>query len=431
MKRLSSSRIAVGVGILGALAAAVVVVASAQAAPSKKNYTMQVAVTKPVSGSVDPQNFTVKITNDKSSNTTLGSVNISPPAGFTIDTASTSQPGWIATVFPTPPPPVQDDVVQLRSASSGDAIAPGHSMTVSVHISSPALPTTGCTANWSSQVKQSNDFNGTNNWFTFLSSGSDVTPLGSFAWDPIGTQIGDVFAPAIYTTNAANYPSPSPTVNALDTCGVSKGSYNGPTSLDYNGHSASVSGPTWSNGVGTVSIAPTISETNRNLMLTDGLTGISGTSDPFDTQDRICTTTDVTDCTWSNGKGINASAPKPAMGSLGVGFNPVVPFSCSGGSTPLGGTVITIAPHDTSNPGDQVPYQVTLVYSKQVSGTGNANAFVFCESADDGLTWGGTPLPSCGTSGAGVDCVFGQKRITGGALQVILSLLGDPYVGGK
>jgi hypothetical protein len=30
------------------------------------------------------------------------------------------------------------------------------------------------------------------------------------------------------------------------------------------------------------------------------------------------------------------------------------------------------------------------------------------------------------------DCVLDQKRITGGALQVILSLLpGDPYVGGK
>jgi hypothetical protein len=30
-----------------------------------------------------------------------------------------------------------------------------------------------------------------------------------------------------------------------------------------------------------------------------------------------------------------------------------------------------------------------------------------------------------------VDCVVDQKRVTGGALQVILSLVGDPYVGGK
>jgi hypothetical protein len=79
-----------------------------------------------------------------------------------------------------------------------------------------------------------------------------------------------------------------------------------------------------------------------------------------------------------------------------------------------------------------VPYQVTIVYSKQASGTGSANAFVFCESTTDGLSWGTTPLPSCAdTDPLLQDCVFDQKRITGGALQVILSLIGDPYVGGK
>ena len=46
--------------------------------------------------------------------------------------------------------------------------------------------------------------------------------------------------------------------------------------------------------------------------------------------------------------------------------------------------MITIAPHDTSTPGDQVPFPVTIVYSKQVSGSGSANAFVFCESTDGG-----------------------------------------------
>src|SRR5439155_23222695 len=138
--------------------------------------------------------------------------------------------------------------------------------------------------------------------------------------------------------------------------------------------------------------------------------------------DKICTSVD-TSCTWGNGNSINASAHGPSQGSLGVGFNPVVQFSCNGGTVPLGNAVITIAPHGTSNPGDHVPYQVTIVYSKQASGTGSANAFVFCESTDDGLSWGTTPLPSCADTDSLLhDCVFDQKRITGGALQVILSL---------
>ena len=181
MKRLGSRRNAAAVVVLGGLLAAVVAVASAQAAPSKKNFTVQVAVTKPTSGPVNPQTFTITLANDGSSNTTLGSANISPPAGFAVDTASAAQPGWTAT-------PV-GNVVQLRSATSGDALAPGRSMTVSVHVSSPALPTTCSSATWSAQVKQSNDFNGTNNSFTQLLGKSDMTPLGSFSWDPIGTTV--------------------------------------------------------------------------------------------------------------------------------------------------------------------------------------------------------------------------------------------------
>src|SRR5436190_23127429 len=112
MKRLSSSRFAVGVVVLGALVAAVVAVASAQAAPSKKNYTVKVYVTN----AADPQTFTVVVANEGSSNTTLGSVNITPPAGFTVDVASTAQSGWTAGVV--------GNVLQLRSTTSGDAITP-------------------------------------------------------------------------------------------------------------------------------------------------------------------------------------------------------------------------------------------------------------------------------------------------------------------
>src|SRR3954453_22182732 len=115
MKRFGSLRNAAAVLALCGLVVAAVAVASAQAAPSKKNYTVQVAVTKPASGPVNAQNFTITLANDGSSNTTLGSANISPPGGFAVDTASTTQAGWTAT-------PV-DNVVELRSETSGDALA--------------------------------------------------------------------------------------------------------------------------------------------------------------------------------------------------------------------------------------------------------------------------------------------------------------------
>ena len=417
MNRLGSARNALGVVILGVLVAAVVAVASAQAAPSKKNYTVQVAVKD---NAVSHQIFTVTLKNDGSSNTTLGSANISPPAGFSFDTdpaeAGASRTGWTATVV--------GNVLQLRSSSSTFSLPPGQSVAAFVKVATPTLPAPCASASWSSQVKQSNDFNGTNNWFTQLIAQSDMTPLGSFAWDPIGLVVNDVFSHAILT--GATY---SAGVDALDSCGALKAGYNGPTSLVYNGHSATLSGPTWSPaGVGTASIKPTVSETSRNLTLTDLPTNISATSSPFDTQDKICTSVD-TSCAWHNGNNsINASANGPQTGSLGVGFDPAanVNFVCNGPGAPLGGTVITISPHDTP----AGAYLVTLVYSKQVSGTGNANAFVFCESTDDGVTF--QQLPSCAVSGTGFDCIADQKRVTGGALQVILSLLpGDPYVGGR
>src|SRR5437660_1764911 len=99
----------VAVGLATALAAA-----TAQAAPSKKNFTVQVAVTKPASGLVNPQNFTVKLTNDGSSNTTLGSANVSTPASFVVGTAVTTQLGWTATPA--------GSGFQLRSAAASYAL---------------------------------------------------------------------------------------------------------------------------------------------------------------------------------------------------------------------------------------------------------------------------------------------------------------------
>src|SRR5436190_11417207 len=429
MKRFGSLRNAAAVLVLGGLVAAGVAVASAQAAPSKKNFTVQVAVTKPASGPVNAQNFTITLANDGSSNTTLGSANISPPAGFAVDTASTTQSGWTAT-------PV-GNVVQLRSAAPSDALAPRLSMTVSVHIASPTLPTSCSSATWSAFVKQSNDFNGTNNSFTPLAAGSDLTPLGSFEIADIGTPIAVV----PFSTPSILLQQYTSTTKAYDSCHTVKVNYAG-AALTHHGLTGATYSPSggqtlsgWPNsdGTGTVKFTPVVSETDNTITVTDPATGIADTSNLFDTQQKICTLADADPCAWQNGNGsISANAPKPMSGSLGVGFNPNLTLTgdCSG--NPLGNTVITISPHDTPND----DYRVTLVYSKQLSGTGSANSFIFCESTEDPPSF--HQLLACSTYPTPVppaqlpDCVVDQKRITGGALQVILNLKpGDPYVGGK
>jgi hypothetical protein len=344
MERLGSLRNAVAAIVLGGLGAAVLAVASAQAAPSKKNYTIQVAVTN---DAVSHQAFTVTLTNDKSSNTTLGSANITPPAGFIFDTdpgtATTGQPGWTAEVV--------GNVLQLRSSASTFSLSPDHSMTAAVEVATPTLPATCASATWTSQVKQSNDFNGTNNWFTPLTAQSDMTPLGSFEIDPIQTPIAvaPFSTPVILT--GQQYTS---TTTAYDSCHNVKTYSGAAVTHKLPGLTGATYVPTggqtlsWASGVGTLKITPAVSETDNSITVKDPTTGISDTSNFFDTQQKICTLADPDACAWANGNGsIKANAPKPATGSLGVGFDPVANVTWDCGGSPLGDTVITISPHDT------------------------------------------------------------------------------------
>jgi hypothetical protein len=417
MTRFGSFRNAVALVALGVLAAASVAVATARAA-SNKPYTANVHRTLNTPGS-----FTLTLTNDPKASQSLGSANFTAPAGFVLGSVSNvTSSGFNVSVA--------GSVVQFRARSSSQALAKGQTVSADVTVTSGI---TNCSsATWSVEAKQSNDFSGQPGNDMTLNPSSDLTPLGSFEIADIGTQIAvdPGFTPAIllqkYTSSTIAY----------DTCHNVKGSYTG-AALTHHGLTGATISPStslsWSNGTGTVDITPAVSETDNTITVTDSTTGISDTSNLFDTQQKICTFADQDDCAWQNGNGsIKASAPKPLSGSLGVGFDPVANVTWDCGGNPLGNTVITIAPHDTPT----ADYQVTIVYSKQVSGTGNANAFVVCESTDNGSSF--HVLQACSTYPTPVpparlpDCVVDQKRITGGALQIILNLEpGDPYVGGR
>ena len=428
MKRFGSRRMAGYVTLLLALViGSVVAVATAGAAPSKKNYTVKVAVTKPAAGNpVDPQTFTVTLKNDGSSNTTLGSANITPPAGFTVDTASTVQSGWSATVV--------SNVVQLRSTTSGDALASGHSMAVSVHVASPTLPTICSSATWLSQVKQSNDFNGTNNSFTLLTAGSDLTPLGSFVFAPVQSLVGpnnaQVAVPQILTVPPGSATPVS--VKALDTCGNPDADYAGATFNKEAGFglvNATFSNPSWSTSdgsrVGLGSVTPKDVEVGDQFTVDDPTTGISATSVStgnrafFDVVETICTAGQT--CIWPDKNNpIKATSTVPTDNpgqALGLGYQPFSTTSvqCGTGTFTPVGDIVRIDPYNYDPLSTLI---VVITYDKSLVGSGPASTLNVCKTTDNGTTiltlnaCSNTPVAPC------VDIT----KVNGGNFQATLYL---------
>src|SRR5947207_9534404 len=114
MKRFGSLKNAAAVLVFGALVAAVVAVASAQAASSKP-YSANVHQTLNTPGS-----FTLTLTNDPSAQQSVGSANFTPPRGFTATgtPSHVTRSGWNVTVDSA-------GVVEFRSTSSSTALPKG------------------------------------------------------------------------------------------------------------------------------------------------------------------------------------------------------------------------------------------------------------------------------------------------------------------
>jgi hypothetical protein len=405
------------VGVALVLASSLVAIGVAQAANSVKPYSASVHRTLNTPGS-----FTLTLTNDPRAQQSLGSANFTAPSGLTLGSVtSVSSVGFNVTIV--------GNVVQFRATSSSTALGKGGSVSADVTAATNAFCTTAdpASARWTVEAKQSNDFSGQPGNTLNLSSDSDLTPLGSFVFAPIETVLtGGLHVPQILINQAAPLG-----VTAYDTCGNVDADYSGgtvapavanPTRL--NG--ASFTGPTFTSGSGTGSVTPDLVEAADRVTITDSVTGIVGTSTPvFNVVETICAVPGTV-CNWQNkNKSISATSTVPGdMGgtaSLGFGFRSLLNTTC-GANGALVGDGVNINPNNyTSN------YQVTLTYSKSLTGTGPASAFSFCTSVDT-LVW--APLPACSAT-VTVDCIVSQKRVTGGALQFVLLLdPSDPWGGG-
>jgi hypothetical protein len=166
-----------------------VLAASAAAATTSKPYSVTITPGSVAAGA--QVTFTVAITNQNPQQT-LGSANLTVPAGFTLDAASIPAGAGTATV--------SGSTVQLRNLS----LANGATVPVTVVAD---VPCSAGTASWQILAKQSNDFNGPpGNNFTAPPASSLVTTVSGacalhFFVQPadarVGQQItGSAFDPA-------------------------------------------------------------------------------------------------------------------------------------------------------------------------------------------------------------------------------------------
>src|SRR5215212_1620774 len=183
------------------------------AAPPKKYFS---AIFDPASVAAGATSTaTLKLTNNTSSQTTLGSANVTIPFGWSVVSdnptarvytaaGSATARTWSASV----PDQTVSRTIGLSANASSNALSPGEQLRVPLTV---VAPCTG-TGTWTTYVKQSNDFNGTGNDFALqgsqptLSASAGPAQALRFVQQPTNSAKGVAISPAV-------------TVKLVDGCG--------------------------------------------------------------------------------------------------------------------------------------------------------------------------------------------------------------------
>lgn len=200
------------VPLLALLVLSTLVAIPAIAAASKKNYTASFDSTNATAGTQVTKSLT--LANARSSNQSFASARVKIPSGFMIvGTPTLTVPG--TKVWQTPIVNLTTGKIELQSgagSTSANAIAPGEAIVVSITATVPCATGPG---EWTTQVKQSNDFSGNNNDFAISGNQPSLTVSGSCANKisfvdgaaPSNTTAGGAMSQVkVYVTNAADVP---------------------------------------------------------------------------------------------------------------------------------------------------------------------------------------------------------------------------------
>jgi hypothetical protein len=303
--------------LFAAVGAALVLAASASAATKPFSLVIQPAAVPAGTATVS---MTATFTNENKVGTgiNLGSANLTPPANFTVQSASVS--GVAPFVCPAGcTASVVGNVVELR----GIAVPPGSSVRVSMVVSTPPqartppfLCTVALPCAWSVLAKQSNDFSGP--------PGNDLNPdpatsalntvLGELQFSPSAQPHSTTLGQAI-TDSDYNPPPPTGTggpvlVQVVDATGAVVTAYSGTVTLTLNTPNNSFTNPFPATLSGTTQVGSGVAQnavagvaTFKDLMVSEAGNGytlfaqtsdmppLSVTSDPFNVQQ------DGTQCT--------------------------------------------------------------------------------------------------------------------------------------
>jgi hypothetical protein len=327
----------------------------AGAAPSQKVYSVVISP-QPDVGAGQTREFTFTATNNSGSQS-LGSINVTAPAGFTL-LAVTQQPavGTAAIASTT--------LLELRNL----ALAPSASATAKFTAEAPCDPGA---YQWGLAAKQSNDFKGTRNDFTLREATSDrvtdVTPSCQLNWtsQPASSKVSTPGDPqAITSTNYdavdGSVDGPSIAVEVLsapyaDSSPATRVSFSTDVVTleighDPNGGTAQLTGTitdTASSGVAEFAPGPrinlhgldyTLAATNPNM--TDGV------SAAFDMSDAVgrCGEGECDDLA-TNGNNVNAHlSSNSTSGILAMSIGVLPSLTCEGYTPNEDQEAVTILP---------------------------------------------------------------------------------------
>ena len=188
------------IGLAAAALAALALAGSASTGTSNKNYTANICASGPCPAPSTPPTLaggattTVALTVVNQAGTqSLGSANVTPPAGFTVTGLGSAPSG---STF-------AGGLVQLRNLN----IAAGSPRTVTITVKAPCQSPASTV--WSITAKQSNDFNGPpGNNFTLVGPSSLSTPVTGacklvFVNQPTDAQVGKTITSARYNPAGA------------------------------------------------------------------------------------------------------------------------------------------------------------------------------------------------------------------------------------
>jgi hypothetical protein len=237
--------------------------------------TATIDPTSAPAGSTYNATFTVR--NSTQSTQSIGSANVTAPAGFTVTGAGpASAPAgktWTATNA--------SGVIQLRAGHNSDVLAPGEA------VSTPVTATVSCTvgtSTWNTAARTSLNFTGSNDFL--LEPGASYPTTSVTAGGGSSADHFDVALPGSpYTATAGQ--AFTATITAQDVCGNTASGYSGSATLSGTLNNApNGATPTYgtvssfSSGVATVSVTAVKAEASRTVTATAG--SVTGTSAAFD-----------------------------------------------------------------------------------------------------------------------------------------------------